>query len=475
MKKVNVILTAVLCAVFIMALYTAAFASENGPFTLQLGYSDFFYGRLIVDDFALTLTDVPESEEYNYVMLSLINDKGNEVYKSVVQRNDDDTAVFSLKYLEKKQYRMQIAHGLTEDTTELHDIFDVLYLSWVKGWMIGPSPAYDKNMKRKSADLLSDEEFEFHLRPEPSIESENDRIIETADRITRNCSSDYMKALAVHDWVAGNLYYDYDIAFERYEVPVQSALTVLDSRRCDCEGFVNLTAALLRASGIPTKIVSGYVVEASGGEKFNDRILNDDYTNHVWNEAYADGRWITIDATWDCGNIMDHGIITSSKGCTSHRYFDISDELFAYDHLLIHNPVFHKMVLQINNPMITVDGSRKISIDESGTKPLIINATTLIPIRSIIEEMGGTVEWRRDGAYNKVTLNVNDHIVQMWIGYKKYYVDGVEQTFSVRPQIINERTMIPLRGVLEGIGCNIDWKSLEGGGGMITISYINQT
>ena len=61
-----------------------------------------------------------------------------------------------------------------------------------------------------------------------------------------------------------------------------------------------------------------------------------------------------------------------------------------------------EIILQINNPVMTVDGA-EIKIDENGTAPVIINGRTLVPIRAVIEEIGGNVEW--DGSLQRTTLN----------------------------------------------------------------------
>ncbi|MCH5185415.1 MAG: hypothetical protein J1F64_04730, partial [Oscillospiraceae bacterium] len=51
------------------------------------------------------------------------------------------------------------------------------------------------------------------------------------------------------------------------------------------------------------------------------------------------------------------------------------------------------ITLQIDNPNMTVDG-RSEEIDPGrGTTPVIVNDRTLVPIRAIIEAVGGTVDW----------------------------------------------------------------------------------
>ena len=51
-----------------------------------------------------------------------------------------------------------------------------------------------------------------------------------------------------------------------------------------------------------------------------------------------------------------------------------------------------EIVLQIGSPIMAVNGTEQ-NIDAEGTVPVIVNDRTLVPIRAIIEAMGGTVGW----------------------------------------------------------------------------------
>jgi hypothetical protein len=90
-----------------------------------------------------------------------------------------------------------------------------------------------------------------------------------------------------------------------------------------------------------------------------------------------------------------------------------------------------------------------------GTAPLIKNGRTLVPIRAIIEAMGGAAGW--DAGERKVSLTANAHSVAMWINQKNIVVDGESKTMDVVPEIINDRTMLPIRFVVENIDCQIAW------------------
>jgi hypothetical protein len=48
-------------------------------------------------------------------------------------------------------------------------------------------------------------------------------------------------------------------------------------------------------------------------------------------------------------------------------------------------------------------------------------------------------------------------IIKLQIGNKIAYVDGNELTLDVPPQIINGRTMVPVRFISEGLGAEVGW------------------
>ena len=101
-----------------------------------------------------------------------------------------------------------------------------------------------------------------------------------------------------------------------------------------------------------------------------------------------------------------------------------------------------------------------------------INNITYIPLRAVIESMGGTVMYYPDGNYDKISCRLNDHYIEMWVNYDSFYVNGTEYYFNSPPQIIDGHTMIPLRSILEPVGCTVIWDDYaDNWNGRITIEY----
>ncbi len=122
------------------------------------------------------------------------------------------------------------------------------------------------------------------------------------------------------------------------------------------------------------------------------------------------------------------------------------------------------LTMRINDPEMTVNGKTR-PIDESGTAPIAMNNRTLVPVRAIIEAMGGTADW--DGDTQTVTLSCGDDVVKLQINSLTAWHNGKTEEMDVTPTIINERTLLPIRYIAESFDFNVDW---DGGTQTVTIT-----
>jgi uncharacterized repeat protein (TIGR02543 family) len=125
------------------------------------------------------------------------------------------------------------------------------------------------------------------------------------------------------------------------------------------------------------------------------------------------------------------------------------------------------IVLQIGNSMFTVNGG-SMALD---SPPVIKNGRTLVPIRAIIEALGGAVGW--DGTARKATVSLGSTTIELWIGKNAATVNGMSTLIdstnaNVVPEIITSRTMLPLRFISENLGCSVVWADATK---TITITY----
>ncbi len=112
------------------------------------------------------------------------------------------------------------------------------------------------------------------------------------------------------------------------------------------------------------------------------------------------------------------------------------------------------ITMQIGNSVMTVNGEEK-NIDDNGTVPVVENGRTLVPIRAIIEAMGGDVKW--DGETNTAVLTLGDDIITLVISSETAFLNEEKHTLDVEPKIINDRTMLPIRFIAESFKFSVDW------------------
>lgn len=153
-----------------------------------------------------------------------------------------------------------------------------------------------------------------------------------ATKITKYDSSEYNKLLSVHDWIAKNIYYDYDSLYDGSykKTPLEkTAIIALRSKKCVCQGYTDLSVALLRSIGIPAM---GVFCWAFG--EGDDNPSNTSESNHIFTAAYCDQRWILCDITWDSRNRYEKESFDEDKKL-SHTYFDSTVKFLSYTHKFI--------------------------------------------------------------------------------------------------------------------------------------------
>lgn len=104
-----------------------------------------------------------------------------------------------------------------------------------------------------------------------------------------------------------------------------------------------------------------------------------------------------------------------------------------------------------NSINISIDGNY-IKFD---VQPQIINGRTLVPMRKIFEELGATVDW--DDSTQTAIGTKENTVVKFTINDYTMYKNESANTLDVPAQLIDGRTLIPLRAVSEAFGCQVGW------------------
>ena len=101
---------------------------------------------------------------------------------------------------------------------------------------------------------------------------------------------------------------------------------------------------------------------------------------------------------------------------------------------------------------VVVDGKESIFTDQA---PIIKNDRTMIPLRGVLETMGIDIVWNAEE--QSITAERGDSYALFKIGETTLKTAEGEINLDVAPEIINDRTMIPLRAVTESFGAEVTW------------------
>jgi spore germination protein len=96
---------------------------------------------------------------------------------------------------------------------------------------------------------------------------------------------------------------------------------------------------------------------------------------------------------------------------------------------------------------------------ESVPPPQIVQGRTMVPIRFVIESEALKGQVYWDQGLRKVAIDVRGQYIEFYIGDVTAKVDGQSKIFDTAPYIYQDRTYIPLRFLAENLGAVVGWKA----------------
>lgn len=293
-----------------------------------------------IENNRLYFTKLPDKKAFTKILVSLYTVDGETINKQSLSGALPYS--YDLKGVENGKYYLQLYSMKKQDTQGKIYYSSYWYqqegIALVKdssGWHISMPETYESNKQLLSIKSKQEETLKKFLQPSSMIDAQNESIIAMAKKITEGITEDYDKVVAVHDWVTKNICFDYDVLYGDNNGIEIVASDVLKSRKTVCQGFADLSAALLRALEIPTKIVEGYTLGFGGSSTWTNEIFEKHLVNHTWNESYVDGRWVVFDTTWDSGNVYENGQYTYDSSDVNYQYFDPTMERFSATHYIV--------------------------------------------------------------------------------------------------------------------------------------------
>lgn len=121
------------------------------------------------------------------------------------------------------------------------------------------------------------------------------------------------------------------------------------------------------------------------------------------------------------------------------------------------------ILLSISMVTVPVSANEGVSVFLDGellvfdVPPQIIDGRVMVPMRKIFEVLGATVGW--DGDTQKITAKKQGATVVMQINSNFLSVNGNILDLDVPPQLVGERTLVPVRAIAESFEIDVFWNS----------------
>ncbi|MBE7060071.1 MAG: trypsin-like serine protease [Ruminococcaceae bacterium] len=87
--------------------------------------------------------------------------------------------------------------------------------------------------------------------------------------------------------------------------------------------------------------------------------------------------------------------------------------------------------------------------------PQLISDRTFVPMRKIFESLGATVTW--DDDTKTVTGKKGDITINLTIDSKTMFKNGNPKLLDVAPTLVESRTLVPVRAIAESFDCEVTW------------------
>lgn len=90
-----------------------------------------------------------------------------------------------------------------------------------------------------------------------------------------------------------------------------------------------------------------------------------------------------------------------------------------------------------------------------GMGPVQMDGHTLVPMRGVLEQIGAEVEWRPES--QTVIASTGRRSIRLRLGEEEARINGKQVPLEIPAQAVSGHTMVPLRFIGEALGCDVRW------------------
>ena len=112
---------------------------------------------------------------------------------------------------------------------------------------------------------------------------------------------------------------------------------------------------------------------------------------------------------------------------------------------------YHKNIVYVG-AKVRIDGKL---INFSSQYPVLWNDRTLVPVREVTEAIGAKVEWIEETQTARISKG--NTTIKLPVDSDIAYINGEKVQLDTETELINKKTMIPVRFVSENFGMNVLW------------------
>lgn len=207
------------------------------------------------------------------------------------------------------------------------------------------------------------------------------------------------------------------------------------------------------------------------------------FKDNLWGYIDETGEEIVPPTFFDCGEYRNGRAFYSVDGLT-YGFLTLDVENYQYTPVAPSNPagdvtttpkdttvgtyeeiidiadIGHTPAIPSSDKTISMKIGSKYALRLNDAKklaspPALIDGVTMVPLRDVVEYMGGSIEWEQEKQRINITFKYKRII--MTLGSKIGFVNGIATPVASAPVLIDGVTMIPVRSVATGLGCDVEW------------------